>query len=440
MHEALILAAGRGERMQHQGLPKPLVPFLGLPLLARSMRTLARAGIDRVVVAVGHEADRVAEAAQRYGREAHLEVAIARAPDWERGNGASALAARELLQGPFLMVMCDHVFEPEMLQRLIKAPLPQDGLVLAVDRRLDNPLVDDDDVTRVRLDGERITAIGKGLERFDAWDAGAFACTPGVFEALSASDGSVSDAVRLLAREGKARALDIGEAFWADLDDAAAMRRARRAMLRRAAGKASDGPVSRWLNRPLSRLASGWLIERGITPLQVTWGAFALSLLAALWMAAPAWWALALGGVLAQAASIVDGCDGEIARLTMNESETGGWLDAVLDRYADAAMLAALMLHAIWHEHAGAWAAVAGVAALSGALINSYTADKYDGWMRRRGLAQRFRLGRDVRVLAIMAAALMDAPMALLWGMAVLMHAENARRIWLILGHEEATA
>ncbi|RMH50382.1 MAG: nucleotidyltransferase, partial [Zetaproteobacteria bacterium] len=239
MHSALILAAGRGERMRDQGLPKPLVPFLGLPLLARSMRTLARAGIDRVVVAVGHEADRIAEAARRYGREAHLEVAIARAPEWERGNGASALAARELLQEPFLMVMCDHLFDPALLQRLIKAPMPQDGLVLAVDRRLNNPLVDKDDVTRVQLDGERITAIGKGLERFDGWDTGAFACTPGAFAALSASDGSVSDAVRLLAREGKARALDIGEAFWADLDDAAAMRRARRAMLHRAAGKAS---------------------------------------------------------------------------------------------------------------------------------------------------------------------------------------------------------
>jgi len=440
VREALILAAGRGERMQHQGLPKPLVPFLGLPMLARSMRTLARAGIRRVVVAVGHEADRVAEAARRFGREAQLEVAIARAPDWERGNGASALAARELLQGPFLMVMCDHVFEPAMLQRLMKAPVPQDGLVLAVDRRLDNPLVDPDDVTRVRLDGERITGIGKGLERFDGWDTGAFACTPGVFAALAAADGSVTGAVRLLADEGKARALDIGEAFWADLDDRAALRRTRQAMLRRAAGKASDGPVARWLNRPLSRLTSGWLIERGITPLQVTWGAFALALVASLCMALPSWWTLALGGVLAQAASIVDGCDGEIARLTMNESETGGWLDAVLDRYADAAMLGGLMLHAIWHEHAGIWAAVAGMAALSGALINSYTADKYDGWMRKQGRVQRFRLGRDVRVLAIMVAALLHAPMAFLWGMAALMHAENARRIWLIMRTAERTA
>jgi len=433
MHDALILAAGRGERMQNQGLPKPLVPFLGQPLLLRCMKTLQRAGIRRVVVVVGFEADRVAGAASHYGREANLEVEVVRASDWQRGNGASALAAREALQAPFLMVMCDHLFDPEMLRRLARTRLPADGLVLAVDRRLDNPLVDSEDVTRVQLEGKRIMAIGKGLERCDAWDTGAFACTPGVFEALASGDGTVTDAVRMLARDGRARALDIGEAFWADLDDAAALARARGAMLHRVAGKGSDGPVARWLNRPLSRCLSAWLVERGITPMQVTWATFALALIAAALIAAPFWWTIALGGLLAQTASIVDGCDGEIARLTMNESETGGWLDAVLDRYADAAMLTAFMLHASWHESAGLTGAMAGMAALSGALINSYTADKYDGWMKTRGRAYRFRLGRDVRVLLMLSAALADAPMALLWGMALLMHVENTRRIRLIL-------
>ncbi len=432
VREALVLAAGRGERLKDQGLPKPLVPFLGLPLLKRAMCTLRRAGIERVVISVGHEAERVAEAARRFAREAGLAADVVRAGDWPRGNGASALAARDCFSGPFLMVMCDHLFEPDLLRGLLDREPPSGGLVLAVDRRLDNPLVDPGDATRVRLEGGRIADIGKGLERFDAWDTGAFLCTPAVFDVLARADGTVTGAVRMLAAEGRAEAWDVGRGFSADLDDAAALKRSRRALLRRASGKDSDGPVSRWLNRPLSRRLSGWLAERGATPMQVTLGSFALAMLASVLMALPWPWVLALGGLLAQLASVVDGCDGELARLTFRESETGGWIDAVLDRYADAAMLSAFMVHAWFHEHAGLAAAVAGMAALSGALINSYTADKYDGWMRSRGRVQRFRLGRDVRVLAMALAAVLDAPMALLWGMAGVMHLENLRRILLV--------
>ncbi len=43
--------------------------------------------------------------------------------------------------------------------------------------------------------------------------------------------------------------------------------------------------------------------------------------------------------MVAQVASIIDGCDGEIARLKRLESDFGAWFDAVLERYADAFLL-----------------------------------------------------------------------------------------------------
>jgi len=46
--------------------------------------------------------------------------------------------------------------------------------------------------------------------------------------------------------------------------------------------------------------------------------------------------------MLAQISSIIDGCDGEIARLKFQTSEFGGWYDAILDRYADAFLLFSL--------------------------------------------------------------------------------------------------
>ncbi|MBW2005204.1 MAG: CDP-alcohol phosphatidyltransferase family protein, partial [Deltaproteobacteria bacterium] len=60
------------------------------------------------------------------------------------------------------------------------------------------------------------------------------------------------------------------------------------------------------------------------------------------------WWApfflggysnLVIGTLLAHLSSVIDGCDGEIARLKFQVTEFGGWFDAVLDRYADAFLL-----------------------------------------------------------------------------------------------------
>ncbi len=141
--------------------------------------------------------------------------------------------------------------------------------------------------------------------------------------------------------------------------------------------------------------------------------------------------ALAIGGVLAQLASIIDGCDGEIARLKHSQSAFGGWLDAVLDRYADAVLLFGLM----WHEFAATGtnlSVVLGFAAIVGSFLNSYTADKYDGLMAQRLQgASYFRLGRDVRVFVIFLGAVLYQPLVTLGVVALVMNVEVARRIMI---------
>ena len=215
--------------------------------------------------------------------------------------------------------------------------------------------------------------------------------------------------------------------FWCDVDDEAALARAEQALFDRLRGKTADGPVARWLNRPLSIRLSRWLVRTSVTPNQVSLFPFALSLLAAGLFFLPGWAALAAAGVLAQLASILDGCDGEIARLKFRQSDYGGWLDAVLDRYADAFLLFGLTWHA-WRETAWDGALVVGFLAIIGSFLLSYTADKYDGRMRARGGA-RFRLGRDVRVFVILVGALLDQALAVLWLTALVMNAETLRRL-----------
>jgi phosphatidylglycerophosphate synthase len=139
--------------------------------------------------------------------------------------------------------------------------------------------------------------------------------------------------------------------------------------------------------------------------------------------------ALVLGGFLAQFASIIDGCDGEIARLKFQESTYGGWFDAVLDRYADALLLLGLT----WHAYAASQDSLIlliGFMAIIGSFMVSYTVDKYDGLMQDRiRQGKGFRLGRDVRVLLMLLGALFNQIALTLVVIAVVMNAETTRRL-----------
>ncbi len=444
-HVAVVLAAGCGSRLRRTSQrPKPLTPVLGLSLAERVICTcLYDLGVRRFVVVLGHEAEAVrahfAEIAARRGAEIDFAVA----ENWRLGNGASALAAKACVgHSPFLLLMCDHLFDAAMVRRLLRHAPRGSTVCLAADRNKD-AVFDLDDVTRIRLAGDRIAEIGKGLASWDAADTGLFLCRPQFFAALeravAAGRCSLSDAVRDLAEEGRAAAVDVTGATWIDVDTPEALREAERRLLDAAAGKATDGPVSRHLNRPASRLITRWLVRLPVTPTQISVASWLLSCLAAGLFAWGGYAALAAGGVIAQLASIIDGCDGEVARLKRMESAFGGWFDAVLDRYADAFLLLGLT----WHVFAtsGTLSSVAlGFAALIGSFMNSYTADKYDGFMiRRLGRAARWRLGRDIRVLAICLGAVLDVPLLVLGAIAAVTNLEVIRRVYRI-GHAPAAS
>jgi len=435
--KCVILAAGRGLRLQRSD-SKPLTPLLGLPLIERTLRTAREGGATGFVVVTGYRSEQVSAFVTSLGQRLGIDITLVENPDWEhKENGASLLAAKAHLDGPFLLTMADHLFEAETVRKLMAAEVPEDGLVLACDYNRNNPLVDPDDVTRVQVDtrSAAIRAIGKGLKESNAYDTGLFLCTPGFLremeQADAAGDSSLSAGVRRLAESGKARALDISGAFWIDVDDEAAFRRAEDALLHTIRGKDRDGPVSRYLNRPLSARLSRRLAYTSLTPNRISLIAFGVSVLGAALMLIPHYLALALGGLLAQGASILDGCDGEIARLKKQQSDYGGWLDAVLDRYSDALLLSALALHG-WQT--GSQAAIPiGFLAVTGALVLSYTADKYDGLMREKG-GSRFRLGRDVRLLVIALGALLNLPVTTLVIIAITMNAEAVRRMVVCRG------
>ncbi|MCH8113551.1 MAG: NTP transferase domain-containing protein [Proteobacteria bacterium] len=431
---ALILAAGLGSRLRPQTkTPKPLTRVLGLTLAERVVCTLLDAGIRRFLVTLGHEAETVRAHFSDIARRRGVTIDFVDAEDWERGNGASALAAKGRTgYSPFFLVMIDHLFDPKIARALADDPPAPGEMCLAVDRDKD-AIFDIDDVTRVKIDGGRIQEIDKTLDDWDASDTGIMLCTSGLFEGLERAAASnkhgLSGGLRELASEGRAKTVDVTGLPWLDVDTPEALREAERRLMRDQGAKTRDGPVARHLNRPVSRRLSRYLVRTAVTPNQISLISWALSVIAAALMALGGYPALAAGGLLAQVASIVDGCDGEIARLKHSQSKFGGWLDAVLDRYADAFLLFGLTWH-VFGSTGSHLPLLIGFAAIVGSFLSSYTADKYDGLMAQRLKdTSYFRLGRDVRVFIIFLGAVTNQALFALAVIALVMNLDVVRRI-----------
>jgi hypothetical protein len=102
-------------------------------------------------------------------------------------------------------------------------------------------------------------------------------------------------------------------------------------MFLRGSGKSQDGFVSRYLNRPISRAITRTLLRFPTTPNAWTWWIFPIPIVAALILAQGTYRSFVWGLVLFQVFSILDGCDGEIARAKFMESARGRQLDDLFD-------------------------------------------------------------------------------------------------------------
>ncbi len=443
--KCLIIAAGEGTRLQQRGECKPLIPILGVALIERVIRAAMEAGADEFYVVIGYQGERVRNFLESLADRLAVPVTPLVNDDWDKENGLSVLKARAVLHEPFLLLMADHLFDPPLVRELTSLELGDGEIALVVDGNTRNPLIDMEDVTRVKvgddgpMGGKKIHDIGKGLADFNGFDTGIFLCSPAIFEALEQSiekggDTSLSGAVRILAAEGRAKAI-LMDGFWIDVDDPAAFQKAEQALLKQLRDKPNDGPVARHLNRPLSVRMSQTLVQYDITPNQISLFSFLCSVLAAGLFALGGYFALVLGGVLAQFASIIDGCDGEVARLKYQSSDVGGWFDAVLDRYADAFLLFGLTWHLLAVD-ANGWILFVGFMAIIGSFMLSYTADKYDNLMRERlqaGGKAGLRMGRDVRVFLIFLGAVTNLVLPVLVLIAVVMNFETLRRVKMAL-------
>lgn len=219
--EAVILMAGSGSRLRTAGenCLKPLVPLLGRSLISYTLDALTKVGIKTIYAVVGFESHSL-RAQVKPLIPANINVCWIDNPNWQKQNGISVLATAPHVTAPFLLTMGDHLFEQTIVDLLLREAKP-DRLNLAIDKKLDS-IFDLDDAMKVRMRGDRLIAIGKDLQGYDAIDTGFFVCPREFFDYLEKSkqngDCSLADGVRLMAADGQVRGIDIGDAWWQDID------------------------------------------------------------------------------------------------------------------------------------------------------------------------------------------------------------------------------
>ncbi|MFH1071424.1 MAG: NTP transferase domain-containing protein, partial [Candidatus Glassbacteria bacterium] len=272
--KALMIAAGRGSGFNGLGprSHKTLTPVWGLAVIERIIAAIP--GLDELVVVTGFRREKLeADLTRLIGSRLRLKFVFN--PQWERANGVSVLAAREVLAGEerFLLTMSDHVFEPALAERLLACPPRRGECVLAVDRNLGG-VFDLPDATKVKLSADgRIGQIGKNLKNYDAADTGVFYCTPALFQALettvSAGGESLSDGIRVLCEAGRMRWADVTGCMWQDVDNLESLAEAKRRVWQ-SSQKPRDGVVSRLLNRKVSGFITRLLAGLPVRPNHVT--------------------------------------------------------------------------------------------------------------------------------------------------------------------------
>jgi phosphatidylglycerophosphate synthase len=218
------------------------------------------------------------------------------------------LADEDLPTGPLLVVWADRLVHPPLVAALAT---DRDGITIVVD--------------------ERQRLAGAALISEAAQKAALAALAAGDDDAFAAQ-ASTRVVCGDLAQHPIATAAD---------------RAGAHAMLYRMIVKPQDNVITRYLFRPVSARVTRLLVLTPITPTQVS---LVVAVLVALgcWMTLDARPSMMIGGALViLAASYLDCCDGEIARIKLQSSTFGAWLDTIIDEASSIGYMVAIG----WHCH-----------------------------------------------------------------------------------------
>lgn len=141
--QAIILAAGMGKRLGEytKNNTKCMVPVNGVPLIDRVLLQLSILSLNRVVIVVGYEGQKLMN---YLGSEQHgLKIEYIDNPIYDKTNNiySLALAKEKLLDDDTLLIESDLIFDDGMFKLLLDNPYPNLALVAKYESWMDGTMV-----------------------------------------------------------------------------------------------------------------------------------------------------------------------------------------------------------------------------------------------------------------------------------------------------------
>lgn len=197
--QVVLLAAGLGSRLGQltERLPKALIPVAGEPLLVRGVRFARRVQFDDIIVVGGYGFPDVSAEIARHA----LPVRLVENPRFRDGNLVSLMAARPHVRGGFLLMNVDHIYRPEIADR-VRAPADDVTAFVDRDRTLgaDDMKVATDEQGRIRSIAKTLTAYDCGYVGMTLVPAARAADYWATADRVLAADGPAVHVERVLAR------------------------------------------------------------------------------------------------------------------------------------------------------------------------------------------------------------------------------------------------
>jgi choline kinase len=329
--KALILAAGRGRRLGNRTInkPKALIQLFGISLIERVILTAKQAGFNEFLIVCGYQGEKL-KSRLGDGERFRVKIDYINNKEWRRGNGVSALKAKDHLKEKFILLMADHVFDSRILRELVKHETNR-STVLVVDRKESSG-----GDTKVLEKRGKLVYVGKDIEISNCIDTGILLCSPKLFlyieESVREGKTELADGITKAAQNNDAEIFDMCQIesyaskmrkdvqpWWIDVDTEKDWLAAKEKIIENASKNPSDA-LAYYVHKPIENELVAFLSNYKITPNQLT---IIVNILAytvtALFLAGH----LLPASILSFVVGIVDGLDGKLARVKMETSKLG---------------------------------------------------------------------------------------------------------------------
>ncbi len=166
---AVIMAAGIGSRFgqRTEMIPKGFIPFRGIPMVLRSIETLIRAGVSRIIIGTGYHKEYY-----DFLEKIFPQVTTVFSPLFAETNSMMTLycCRNEIAGQPFLLLESDIIYQPQAIEALMADPASDIMLITPVTKFQDQYYVECDsagNLSACSTDASALTPAGElvGIHR-----------------------------------------------------------------------------------------------------------------------------------------------------------------------------------------------------------------------------------------------------------------------------------